>query len=93
MVEFAFTMMPERKSLGDTMRPPLRSTECELSELATFLKARQRVWLLELKVQMQASAEALDFERAAHFRDLSEALKRTISNHTGIPKLGQKREI
>ncbi len=43
-----------------------------------FLEGRAREWLDDLRGQMNRSAEELDFERAAHLRDLCKALEKTI---------------
>lgn len=42
-----------------------------------FLEGKARAWLSELKEQMQAAAEAREYEKAASLRDMIEALERT----------------
>jgi excinuclease ABC subunit C len=44
----------------------------------SFLEGRTKELLKELREEMTKCAEAMDFERAAHLRDLSEALAKTI---------------
>lgn len=44
----------------------------------SFLEGRTKELLKELREEMSKCAEAMDFERAAHLRDLSEALAKTI---------------
>ena len=44
----------------------------------SFLEGRTKELLKELREKMSKCAEAMDFERAAHLRDLSEALAKTI---------------
>ena len=42
-----------------------------------FLEGQTQEWLTELKAEMQASAEARDYEKAARLRDRIKALKQT----------------
>ncbi|CAF0699144.1 excinuclease ABC subunit UvrC [Candidatus Methylacidithermus pantelleriae] len=44
-----------------------------------FLEGKAREWIMEMEKQMQAAAEALDFEKAARLRDLLEDLRRTTT--------------
>lgn len=44
----------------------------------SFLEGKAKSWLAELREKMQKHAEAMEFERAAEFRDLATALSKTI---------------
>ncbi|MEM1222161.1 MAG: excinuclease ABC subunit UvrC [Verrucomicrobiota bacterium] len=44
-----------------------------------FLEGKAREWLAELKEEMQAAAEALNYEKAAQLRDMINALGRTAA--------------
>lgn len=44
-----------------------------------FLEGQTREWLTELKDEMQACAEARDYEKAAQLRDRIDALRQTIA--------------
>ena len=49
-----------------------------VEEACSFLEGRAKSWLAELREQMIKRAEAMDFEKAAELRDLSDALTKTI---------------
>ncbi len=51
-----------------------------VDQACAFLEGKAKDWLKELREEMERSAEALDFERAAELRDLSDALAKTIRN-------------
>jgi excinuclease ABC subunit C len=51
-----------------------------VEQACAFLEGKAKGWLKELREEMERSAEALDFERAAELRDLSDALAKTIRN-------------
>ena len=44
----------------------------------SFLEGKAKSWLAELREKMKKHAEAMEFERAAEFRDLATALSKTI---------------
>ena len=44
----------------------------------SFLEGKAKSWLAELREKMTMHAESMDFERAAEFRDLADALSKTI---------------
>ena len=48
-----------------------------LDQACAFLEGQTREWLAELKTEMQACAEARDYEKAAQLRDRIKALKQT----------------
>ena len=50
----------------------------EVDEACSFLEGRAKSWLAELREEMLKRAAAMDFERAAELRDLSEAMAKTI---------------
>lgn len=47
----------------------------------SFLEGKTKDWLSELRDEMKGHAEAMDFERAAQLRDLSNALAQTIKRN------------
>ena len=49
-----------------------------VEEACSFLEGRAKSWLAELREEMLKRAEKMDFEGAAHLRDMSEAMARTI---------------
>jgi excinuclease ABC subunit C len=49
-----------------------------VDEACSFLEGRAKSWLAELREEMLKRAAAMDFERAAELRDLSEAMAKTI---------------
>ena len=49
-----------------------------VEEACSFLEGKAKSWLAELREKMQKYAEAMEFERAAEFRDLATALSKTI---------------
>ncbi len=55
--------------------------EKRVEDACAFLEGRAKDWLDELREEMARRAEAMDFERAAHLRDLSEALAKTIKKN------------
>ncbi len=50
-----------------------------VEQACQFLQGKSREWLKELEIEMEESAQNLDFEKAAELRDLCQALRRTIS--------------
>lgn len=50
-----------------------------VEEACKFLEGRCKDYLDELKEKMKAAAENLQFERAAEYRDIWEALRRTVA--------------
>ncbi|MGA2053096.1 MAG: helix-hairpin-helix domain-containing protein, partial [Opitutales bacterium] len=53
-----------------------------LRDALIFLEGKARAWLADLRAQMQVAAEARHYERAAHLRDLVQALDLTHANAT-----------
>jgi excinuclease ABC subunit C len=58
-------------------------TTCEeykerVTAACSFLEGKAKSWLAELREKMKMYAESMDFERAAEFRDLADALAKTI---------------
>ena len=49
-----------------------------VEEACSFLEGKAKSWLAELREKMKVCAESMDFERAAEFRDLADALSKTI---------------
>ena len=52
-----------------------------VDEACAFLEGRAKDWLKELREEMVKRAEAMEFERAAELRDLSESLAKTIKKN------------
>ena len=52
-----------------------------VDEACAFLEGRAKDWLKELREEMVKMAEAMEFERAAELRDLSESLAKTIKKN------------
>jgi len=77
-----------RWRLYDDARAEIYGHENEITEEAyrarvdaacEFLEGKAREWLAELEEQMQAAAEAREYEKAASLRDMINALKATAS--------------
>lgn len=49
-----------------------------VEEACLFLEGKAKGWLAELREKMKVYAELMEFERAAEFRDLADALSKTI---------------
>jgi len=52
-----------------------------VEEACAFLEGRAKSWLSELREDMLKCAENMDFERAAHLRDMAEAMAKTIGRN------------
>lgn len=52
-----------------------------VDEACAFLEGRAKDWLKELREEMIRRAEAMNFERAAELRDLSDSLAKTIKKN------------
>ena len=61
--------------------PTLEEYRMRVEEACSFLEGRAKSWLAELREQMLRRAEAMDFEKAAELRDLSDALNKTIGRN------------
>ena len=61
--------------------PTLEEYHIRVEEACSFLEGRAKSWLAELREQMLRRAEAMDFEKAAELRDLSDALNKTIGRN------------
>ena len=58
-----------------------------VDEACAFLEGRAKDWLKELREEMVKRAEAMEFERAAELRDLSESLAKTIKKTAGFQEM------
>lgn len=63
-----------------------------VEEACSFLEGKAKSWLAELREKMQKHAEAMQFERAAEFRDLADALSKTIKKTRRFTKQWPKQE-
>jgi len=63
-----------------------------VEEACSFLEGKAKSWLAELREKMQKHAEAMQFERAAEFRDLADALSKTIKKTRKFTKQWPKEE-
>ena len=63
-----------------------------VEEACSFLEGKAKSWLAELREKMQKHAEAMQFERAAEFRDLANALSKTIKKTRRFTKQWPKEE-
>ena len=62
-----------------------------VEEACMFLEGKAKSWLVELREKMQSFAESMEFERAAEFRDLANALSKTIKKPAVLPNNGPSR--
>ena len=63
-----------------------------VEEACAFLEGKAKSWLAELREKMQKYAEAMEFERAAEFRDLADALSKTIKKTRRFTRQWPKQE-
>ena len=63
-----------------------------VEEACSFLEGKAKSWLAELREKMQKHAESMQFERAAEFRDLADALSKTIKKTRRFTKQWPKEE-
>ena len=58
-----------------------------VDEACAFLEGRAKDWLKELREEMVKKAEAMEFERAAELRDLSESLAKPSKKIVGFQEM------
>ena len=63
-----------------------------VEEACAFLEGKAKSWLAELREKMQKHSEAMEFERAAEFRDLADALSKTIKKTRRFTRQWPKQE-
>ena len=61
-----------------------------VEKACSFLEGKTKDWLSELRDEMNSHAQAMDFERAAQLRDLSNALAQTIKRNRRFSRTCQK---
>ena len=64
-----------------------------VEEACMFLEGKAKSWLVELREKMQSFAESMEFERAAEFRDLANALSKTIKKTRRFTKQWPKQNM
>lgn len=79
----------ERWRLYDDMRAEIYGHANELTQAqyaqrvhdaCAFLEGKARDWLADLEVKMVAASEAMQFERAAQYRDMIAAMRDTVAH-------------
>ncbi len=65
----------EHNIIPQTIRKPIREKEVDLTDTKHLPKSEIPNLIIELEAEMQAAAEALDFERAIKLRDVVKKLK------------------